>query len=108
MSASGLESLWSGPETAGLSKGNWLAPTGRLSAELSYGLATPGGTGRLTPYAKLELSDRYGRAYRLGSRLNLGPSKRLSLEGGLRERAGILGSREALEYELMLHGRLYW
>ena len=50
--ASGVEGLWSRQTAAGLAPpGTRSAPTGRLNAEVSYGVAAPFGTGLLTPYA---------------------------------------------------------
>ena len=49
--SSGIESLWSRQTAAGLApQGTRPAPTGRLNAEVGYGVAAPFGTGLLTPY----------------------------------------------------------
>ena len=59
----------------------------RLDAELAYGLPAFGGRGTLTPFGTLSLSDDGRRGYRVGSRLALGPSARVSLEAERREHA---------------------
>ena len=56
--SSGIESLWARQTTAGLApQGTRSAPTGRLNAEVSYGVAAPFGTGLLTPYVGTVLTD---------------------------------------------------
>ena len=67
--SSGVDGLWSRQTTAGLAlQGTRAAPTGRLNAEVSYGVAAPFGTGLLTPYAGTVLTDGAARTYRLGTR----------------------------------------
>ena len=56
------------------------APTGRLEAEVGYGLAAFAGQGLVTPYSAVMLGGGT-QQYRVGSRLELGPALRLSLEG---------------------------
>ena len=63
-------------------------PRDRLEAELGYGLPAFGGYGVLTPYGGLSLSDGGARRYRLGTRLEIGPSLSLGLEGERGESAG--------------------
>ena len=62
-------------------------PAQRLDVELAYGLPAFGGRGALTPFGALSLSDDDRRGYRVGSRLALGPSARVSLEAERREHA---------------------
>ena len=62
-------------------------PARRLDVELAYGLPAFGGRGALTPFGALSLSDDDRRGYRVGSRLALGPSARVSLEAERREHA---------------------
>ena len=57
-----------------------------LDAEVGYGLAAFGGLGLLAPYGTVSLDGDDGRAYRLGSRLTLGPAATLSLEAERRQR----------------------
>ena len=67
--SSGVEGLWSRQTTAGLApQGRTQSPTGRLNAEIGYGVAAPFGTGLLTPYAGTVLTDSQARTYRLGTR----------------------------------------
>ena len=76
--ASGVQRLWD----QGLPQGapTTQAPTGRLEAEVGYGLAAFAGQGLLTPYGQFSLGGGT-QQYRVGSRLQLGPALRLSLEG---------------------------
>ena len=81
--ASGVEPLWSpGAEHA---EG---VPTGRVDAELGYGLDTPGGRGLVTPYAGVTLAGGGVHVYRLGGRLSLGQAFSLVLEAERAEGAG--------------------
>ena len=91
--SSGVDGLWSRQTTAGLaSQGTRQTPTGRLNAEIGYGLAAPFGAGLLTPYAGTVLSDGADRTYRLGGRLRLTgrwtTGLTLNLEGTRQEPAG--------------------
>ena len=70
--SSGVDGLWSRQTTAGLApQGTRQTPTGRVNAEIGYGVAAPFGTGLLTPYAGTTLSDGQDRTYRLGTRLHV-------------------------------------
>ena len=68
--ASGVDGLWSRQDMAGLAQNNQRAQTGRLNAEVGYGVAAFG-AGRLTPYAGTVLADGADRTYRVGTRLYL-------------------------------------
>ena len=80
--ASGVQRLWE----QGLPQGPTQGPsatqalTGRLEAEVGYGLTAFAGQGLVTPYGQLSLGGGT-QQYRVGSRLELGPALRLSLEG---------------------------
>ena len=80
--ASGVQRLWD----QGLPQGPTQGPsatqalTGRLEAEVGYGLTAFAGQGLVTPYSAVTLGGGT-QQYRLGSRLELGPALRLSLEG---------------------------
>ena len=80
--ASGVQRLWD----QGLPQGPTQGPsptqalTGRLEAEVGYGLTAFAGQGLVTPYGRLSLGGGT-QQYRVGSRLELGPALRLSLEG---------------------------
>ena len=81
--ASGLHRLWH--EGVGNLTGH--DPQGRrLVLEVGYGFPALGGSGALTPYGAVSLEDSDARAYRLGTRVSLGSSARLSLEGERRAR----------------------
>ena len=88
--SSGVDGLWSRQTTAGLApQGTRQTPTGRVNAEIGYGVAAPFGTGLLTPYAGTTLSDGQDRTYRLGTRLHVTggatPGLTLNLEGTRQE-----------------------
>ena len=90
---SGVDGLWSRQTTAGLApQGTRQTPTGRVNAEIGYGLAAPFGTGLLTPYAGTTLSDGQDRTYRVGTRLRVtggwATGLELNLEGTRQEPAG--------------------
>ena len=102
--SSGIESLWSRQTTAGLApQGTRSAPTGRLNAEVSYGVAAPFGTGLLTPYAGTVLTDGAARTYRVGTRLELTggwtPGVTLSLEGQRQEPVGPQPINQGLQFQ---------
>ena len=100
---SGVERLWSAPDSSALARGTRFEPGRRLDAEVGYGLAAPRGFGVATPYAGLSLAGDRERAWRAGARWKLAPDFTLGLEGSRRERAGGR-PREAL----MLRGTLRW
>ena len=93
--ASGMSRLWSQPDAAGLVTHNVLAAaTGRLDAELGYGLAALNGRGLLTPYARVALTEGADQAWHLGTRLALRESLDLSLEASRRARQGETAAHE--------------
>ena len=83
--ASGVQRLWEDHQ-ADSSRSDLSAR--RLELELAYGFRAFRGRGALTPYTRLGLSRGYGRVYRLGTRVNLGPSAVLRLEAARQERSG--------------------
>ena len=102
--ASGMSRLWDQTGTAGLVTHHALAAaTGRLDAELGYGLAALNGRGLLTPYARVALSEGADQAWHLGTRLALRESLNLSLEASRRGREG-----ETAAHELALRATLGW
>ena len=90
------EALWNRHDLAGLASERPDAPVGRLEAELSYGLAGPGGRGSLTPYARHERRGPDSQ-WRLGARLEVGDELQLHLEG-------VRGNENALG----IHGFVHW
>ncbi len=104
-SDSGMDRLWSdralpfGASDDLASSGH---ESGRLEGEVGYGLSAFGGVGRLTPYGGVELSDG-NRDWRLGTRLEVGSSVDLRLEGARRERAS-----ESPEHSIGLRMRMTW
>ena len=90
--SSRVSGLWARQDMAGVAQNTRRAQTGRLNAEVGYGLAAPFGAGRLTPYVGTVLADGESRTYRVGTRLQLNgrgvTGLRLSLEGLQQESAG--------------------
>ena len=105
--ASGVARLWALPDASELANDRAVATTvtaGRLDAEIGYGLGA--GDAVVTPYAGFTLDEGGDRAYRLGSRLSLGPSFSLSLEADRRERVGVEGV--APDMGVTLNGTVRW
>ena len=104
--SSGVERLWSLRDARKLAANDEFEATGRLDAELGYGLPVFGAfTG--TPYAGLGLSDG-GRDYRLGWRLAPGATAlgfELGVEGTWTEPANDDAARE---HAVVLRGALRW
>ena len=73
----------------------------RLQAEFGYGFGVFGGTGVLTPYSGRSLAGEGAGRYTLGSRLEIGSSLNLSLEGERREAAN-----DEADHGIMLRGQL--
>ena len=64
--------LWSLRDATGLAASNGTEPpSGRVAAEMGYGLELPGG-GSVVPYGGVELAERDRRTWRLGSRFSPG------------------------------------
>ncbi len=82
--ASGVQRLWEDHQ-ADSSRSDLSAR--RLELELAYGFRAFRGRGALTPYTRFGLSRGNGRVYRLGTRVNLGPSAVLRLEAARQERS---------------------
>ena len=80
---SGGRRLWE-DGAAGLTA-NDDAPAARFDAEIGYGLPALGGKSVLTPYSALTLAGEGARHYRVGSRLELGPSATMGIEAERRE-----------------------
>ena len=97
---SGVDGLWTRQTAAGLAPpGTRSAPTGRLNAEVSYGVAAPFGTGLLTPYAGTVLTDGAVRTYRLGTRWTSVSGLALSLEGQRQEPVGPQPINQGLQFQ---------
>ena len=89
VSASTADPLWSlDASTAPLERNRSI--TGRFDAKLDYGLPALGGYGLLTPYAHILLTGKNRSDFRLGSRLEVGQSISLGVEGGrLKDATGL-------------------
>ena len=97
--ASGVEGLWSRQTTAGLApQGNRSTPSGRLNAEVGYGVAAFD-AGLLTPYAGTVLTDGSTRTYRVGARWARVAGLTLSLEGTRQEPAGPQPVNQGLRFQ---------
>ena len=83
--ASGVQRLWQDRQ-ADSSRSDLSAR--RLELELGYGFRAFRGRDVLTPYTRFGLSRGNARVYRLGTRVNLGPSAVLRLEAARQERSG--------------------
>ena len=102
---SGAQRLWNDgmtDRTAANDNGESTVPQGRLQAELGYGFGVFGGQGLLSPYGGLSLAGEGARRYSLGSRLEIGSSLNLSLEGERRE----ADNDDAADHAVMLRGQL--
>ena len=103
MTATGASGLWAdgiGPRVTAFDAG---AAAGVFDAEVGYGVSILDNTALLTPYAGVTLVDRTANTYRIGGRLDLGPSFSLSLEG---ERSDSAASPP--EHGVALRGALRW
>ncbi len=99
---SGVERLWE----SGVALGAAADPdAARVHARIAYGIgtATWAGHGVLTPYTDVSLSGDGANRLGIGSRLDIGSSVRMSLEGVHSRPA----SGEA-DHSVMLRGELYW
>ena len=96
--------LWRQPYRLGPALDNRLASvSGRLDAELGYGLAALKGQGLLTPYARAALLEGADRSWHLGTRLTLRDSLNLAVEASHRQRQGA-----ATAHELALRATMGW
>ncbi|MCY4611533.1 MAG: hypothetical protein OXC38_07550, partial [Gammaproteobacteria bacterium] len=77
----GLASLWARDGPGILPADERKSVDGRLDVQIEYGLPAVEGRGLLTPYAHLSLAGG-GGDFRIGSRLELGPTFSLNVEGG--------------------------
>ncbi len=102
-SASGAEQLWAQQSAAGLAATDPTRPSGRLNAELGYGVRALDGRGLLTPYAGVTLSEGGAQASRLGTRFSLDEAFSLSLEGTRLERVDTV-----TEHGVLLRGVMRW
>ena len=78
-----MASLWArdGPGMLPTGERDPVDAEGRLDAQLEYGLPAVEGRGLLTPYAHVSLAGGDGE-FRIGSRLQVGPTFSLNVEGG--------------------------
>ena len=102
-SESGFGRLWS-EGVAGRASSDEGGEEGaaRLGAELGYGFGVWGGAGVVTPHAGFGYEEGGDRRYRLGVRLELGPSLEAGLQAGREE-----GAADP-EHDVKLNLRLRW
>ena len=100
--ASGVKRLWE-TGVAGTAPPAYRA-SGRMDAEIGYGLGASGGLGTVTPYAGLGLASDGGQSWRAGMRWEVAPGARLSLAGTWREAAGYSDPG----HSLTLRGVVHW
>ena len=100
-SASGVQSLWES-ETAEVGSSG-AERSLSLETEVGYGFPALGDRGLLTPYGAFGRAGGDGRSYRAGSRLSMGGTFDVSLEG-LRTETGAGDP----EHGITLQGRLNW
>ena len=100
-SASGVQSLW---ESEGAEIGSsGVERSLSLETEVGYGFPALGDRGLLTPYGAFARTGGDGRSYRAGSRLSMGGTFDVSLEG-LRTETGAGDP----EHGITIQGRLNW
>ena len=100
MVTSRTQELWARRNVDGIASGQ-VGLAVRYEAELGYGLNAAGGRGVLTPYAGFQQQDG-ASAWRLGSRLEVGDTLNVDIEGILRRRDSGLDERHV---DLRLSGR---
>ena len=104
----GSERLWMAQDAARLAANDNAPPSGRLDAELGYGLALFGGGFTGTPNLGFGLSDtarEYRMGWRLTSALRGDPGFEVSLDATRREAAN---ANEPPEHGVMLRGAIRW
>ena len=85
---SGVERLWTQREAVTVSGLGQSAFAGSLDAEVGYGVGAFSGRGVLVPYTGFGISREGDRGYKVGGRIDLGPSFSLVVEGDRRETYG--------------------
>ena len=96
---SGVQSLWSRADAAGLARGRGAAPDAaqRFTTELGYGFEGRKGGTLWRPYLNAETGAHGGRTLGLGLRLNSGSHVEAALEFGRRENSGLATGQPAAE-----------
>ena len=101
--ASAAQRLWTDGVAAGPAPPAGGVPGASIDAEIGYGLAAADGAGMLTPYVGMAMAEKGARAFRVGSRLSVGPSFSLSVQGERRE-----ATAGAATHGVSLHGAVRW
>ena len=89
-----IAQMWDGAEGLRSSRGVGGTPgwsPDRLDLDAGYGMAR-GGAGLLTPYAGLSMAGPRARAYKVGTRLEVGDRLDLNVEGRRSVRADVLSA----------------
>ena len=102
--SSGVDRLWSASDTRAWVHDAPGGPSGRLEAEVGYGVRGLFGRGVLTPFAGLTVRDGAGRAWRAGGRWEATRRLRMSLEA----QRGEHGAADESGNSVMLRGALRW
>ena len=100
----GAERLWQVASAGDLPAGSAAAGALRVDAELSHGEELWGGSGLLTPYAGVSVTDTGARTWRAGARATVAPGLSLGVEGTRDEPA----AGAAAEHTVALNGTLRW
>ena len=99
----GAGRLWSASDARAFAAADGAGGGSRMDAELGYGLNGPRGSGAVTPYAGLSLTEHGGRSMRLGTRWTVASALTLGLEGSRGE-----GTGAAPEHALILRAAARW
>ena len=99
----GAGRLWSAGDARAFAAADGAGGGSRMDAELGYGLNGPRGSGAVTPYAGLSLTEHGGRSMRLGARWTVASALTLGLEGSRGE-----GTGAAPEHALILRAAARW
>ena len=100
--AGSADRRWSARDAAALTANDDTEASGRLDAQVGYGVAGPDRLGTVTPYTGVGLAGEDARIFRIGARWTLGPDASLGLEGTRRE------SVDDDQHGLILRGALRW
>ena len=101
-SGSQAERLWGARDARELGQDAEFESTGRLEAELGYGVSVPGTRGVVTPYTGLSLSEGSSRTVRAGTRWNIAPGAVLGLEATRQGGANRTAGTRAIEFRTEL------
>ena len=96
------ERLWGARDARELGQDTEFEGTGRLEAEVGYGIGVSRTRSVVTPYARLSLAEGSSRGYRAGARWNLADGAILGLEGSHEGGANGTAGTNAVEFRAEL------